>query len=63
MDVWLSEQPASQLEDLPSPGIAGKSEPSRYKWVRASSFFAPRRTVGARCASFPLFVPHQVWLR
>ena len=48
------EHPASQWRDLPSPGIAARSEPSRYKGVKAMHVFAHREKAGTQCVSFPL---------
>jgi hypothetical protein len=48
------EHPASQLGYVPCPGIAARSEPSRYKGVKAMHVFAHREQVGAQCVSFPL---------
>ena len=48
------EHPASQWGYLPSPGIAARSEPSRYKGVKAMHVFAHREKAGAQCVSFPL---------
>jgi hypothetical protein len=48
------EHPASQWGCLRSPGIAARSEPSHYKWVKAMHVFANREKAGAQCVSFPL---------
>jgi hypothetical protein len=45
------EHPASQWVCLPSPGIAARSEPSRYKGVKAMLAFAHREKAGAQCVS------------
>jgi hypothetical protein len=47
------EHLASQWGYQPSPGIAAKSEPFRYKGVEAMHVFALREWAGAQCLSFP----------